>query len=99
VIAGEPAGAIRDDAGVPADPTRSRWAPATEIYVMHGETAAVASYSRRLVKEKESGGSVTVTVAPLPTVKPATARVEHPSQDVALEQAPAIGMVHAAAER
>ena len=29
--------------------------PATEIYVMHGETAAVASYSRRLVKEKEAG--------------------------------------------
>jgi glutaconyl-CoA decarboxylase len=28
---------------------------ATEIYVMHGETAAVASYSRRLVKEKEAG--------------------------------------------
>ncbi len=27
----------------------------TEIYVMHGETAAVASFSRRLVKEKESG--------------------------------------------
>ena len=27
----------------------------TEIYVMHGETAAAASYSRRLVKEKESG--------------------------------------------
>lgn len=29
--------------------------PTTEIYVMHGETAAVASYSRRLVKEKEAG--------------------------------------------
>ncbi|MFC1829987.1 carboxyl transferase domain-containing protein, partial [Thermodesulfobacteriota bacterium] len=28
---------------------------ATEIYVMHGETAAVAMYSRRLVKEKEAG--------------------------------------------
>ncbi|MDP2646671.1 MAG: carboxyl transferase domain-containing protein [Desulfobacterales bacterium] len=27
----------------------------TEIYVMHGETAAVATYSRRLVKESESG--------------------------------------------
>jgi glutaconyl-CoA decarboxylase subunit alpha len=27
----------------------------TEIYVMHGETAAAASFSRRLVKEKESG--------------------------------------------
>ena len=28
---------------------------ATEIYVMHGETAAVATYSRRLVKEQEAG--------------------------------------------
>jgi glutaconyl-CoA decarboxylase len=27
---------------------------ATEIYVMHGETAAAASFSRRLVKEKEA---------------------------------------------
>jgi glutaconyl-CoA decarboxylase len=27
----------------------------TEIYVMHGETAAAASYSRRLVKEKGAG--------------------------------------------
>jgi len=26
----------------------------TEIYVMHGETASVASFSRRLVKEKDS---------------------------------------------
>ncbi len=29
--------------------------PTTEIYVMHGETAAVAAYARRLVKEKDSG--------------------------------------------
>jgi glutaconyl-CoA decarboxylase len=29
--------------------------PATEIYVMHGETAAVATYSRRAVKEKDAG--------------------------------------------
>ena len=29
--------------------------PTTEIYVMHGETAAAASFSRRLVKEKNSG--------------------------------------------
>jgi glutaconyl-CoA decarboxylase subunit alpha len=29
--------------------------PTTEIYVMHGETAAVASFGRRLVKEKEDG--------------------------------------------
>lgn len=29
--------------------------PLTEIYVMHGETAAAAAYSRRLVKEHESG--------------------------------------------
>ncbi len=28
---------------------------ATEIYVMHGETAAVATYSRRLVKQKDAG--------------------------------------------
>lgn len=29
--------------------------PLTEIYVMHGETAAVATYSRRLIKEQEAG--------------------------------------------
>ncbi|MBE0618605.1 MAG: glutaconyl-CoA decarboxylase subunit alpha, partial [Proteobacteria bacterium] len=29
--------------------------PTTEIYVMHGETAAAASYARRLVKEKDAG--------------------------------------------
>lgn len=29
--------------------------PTTEIYVMHGETAAVAAFSRRLVREKEAG--------------------------------------------
>jgi glutaconyl-CoA decarboxylase len=28
---------------------------ATEIYVMHGETAAVASYARRAVKDKDTG--------------------------------------------
>ncbi len=28
--------------------------PTTEIYVMHGETAAAASFSRRLVKEKDA---------------------------------------------
>ncbi|MGE3842917.1 MAG: carboxyl transferase domain-containing protein, partial [Vicinamibacterales bacterium] len=28
---------------------------ATEIYVMHGETAAVAAYARRAVKEKDAG--------------------------------------------
>ncbi len=28
---------------------------ASEVYVMHGETAAVAMYSRRLVKEKDAG--------------------------------------------
>ena len=28
--------------------------PTTEIYVMHGETASVASFARRLVKEKDS---------------------------------------------
>ncbi len=30
----------------------------TEIYVMHGETAAAASFSRRLVKEKDAGRSL-----------------------------------------
>ncbi len=29
--------------------------PTTEIYVLHGETAAVASFARRLVKEKDAG--------------------------------------------
>ncbi len=29
--------------------------PVTEIYVMHGETAAAASYARRLVKEDDAG--------------------------------------------
>jgi glutaconyl-CoA decarboxylase len=29
--------------------------PTTEIYVMHGETAAAATFSRRLVKEKGAG--------------------------------------------
>jgi glutaconyl-CoA decarboxylase len=32
--------------------------PGTEIVVMHGETAAAASFSRRLVKEKEAGRSL-----------------------------------------
>ena len=31
---------------------------ASEIYVMHGETAAAASFSRRLVKEKKAGRSL-----------------------------------------
>ncbi len=30
----------------------------TEIYVMHGETAATASFARRLVKEKDAGNSL-----------------------------------------
>lgn len=29
--------------------------PTTEIYVMHGETAAVATFARRLVREKDAG--------------------------------------------
>ncbi len=29
--------------------------PTTEVYVMHGETAAAASYARRLVKEQDAG--------------------------------------------
>jgi len=32
--------------------------PTTELNVMHGETAAVASFSRRLVKEQEAGRSL-----------------------------------------
>jgi glutaconyl-CoA decarboxylase len=36
--------------------------PATEIYVMHGETAAVASYARRLVKDKEEGKDLQETI-------------------------------------
>ncbi|HMB31870.1 MAG TPA: carboxyl transferase domain-containing protein, partial [Desulfohalobiaceae bacterium] len=31
---------------------------ATEIYVMHGETAAVATYTRRLIKEKDAGNDL-----------------------------------------
>ena len=36
--------------------------PTTEIYVMHGETAAVASFARRLVKEKEAGRPLKPTI-------------------------------------
>ncbi|MFT5729807.1 MAG: glutaconyl-CoA decarboxylase [Desulforhopalus sp.] len=32
--------------------------PMTEIYVMHGETAAAASYARRLVKEENAGNDL-----------------------------------------
>ncbi len=32
--------------------------PLTEIYVMHGETAAVATYARRLVKEQDAGNDL-----------------------------------------
>lgn len=34
----------------------------TEIYVMHGETAAAASYSRRLLKDKDAGKSLDPTM-------------------------------------
>ncbi len=34
----------------------------TEIYVMHGETAAAASFSRRLVKDKDAGKSLEPTI-------------------------------------
>ncbi len=34
----------------------------TEIYVMHGETAAAASFSRRLVKENKAGNSLDPTI-------------------------------------
>jgi glutaconyl-CoA decarboxylase len=36
---------------------------ATEIYVMHGETAAVAQYSRRLAKDQADGKSLDPTIA------------------------------------
>ena len=36
--------------------------PLTEIYVMHGETAAAASYARRLVKEEEAGRDIGPTL-------------------------------------
>ena len=36
---------------------------ATEIYVMHGETAAAASYARRLVKDQEDGKPLDATIA------------------------------------
>jgi glutaconyl-CoA decarboxylase len=36
--------------------------PSTEIVVMHGETAAVASYSRRLVREKDAGRPLTPVI-------------------------------------
>jgi len=36
--------------------------PVTEIYVMHGETAAAASYARRLVKESEAGNDLEPTL-------------------------------------
>lgn len=35
----------------------------TEVYVMHGETAAAASYARRLVKDKDAGKSLEPTIA------------------------------------
>jgi glutaconyl-CoA decarboxylase len=31
---------------------------ATEIYVMHGETAAAAMYARRLVKDQDAGKDI-----------------------------------------
>ncbi len=34
----------------------------TEIYVMHGETAATAMYARRLVKEKKAGNDLQPTI-------------------------------------
>jgi glutaconyl-CoA decarboxylase len=34
----------------------------TEIYVMHGETAATAMYARRLVKEQKAGNDLQPTI-------------------------------------
>jgi len=36
--------------------------PTSEIYVMHGETASVASFARRLVKEKDAGRDLQPTI-------------------------------------
>ena len=36
--------------------------PLTEIYVMHGETAAAASYARRLLKESDAGRDISPTL-------------------------------------
>jgi glutaconyl-CoA decarboxylase len=36
--------------------------PTTEIYVMHGETAAAAAFARRLVKEKEAGNPLDAVI-------------------------------------
>lgn len=36
--------------------------PTTEIYVMHGETAAVATYGRRLVKDADAGADLAPTI-------------------------------------
>jgi len=34
----------------------------SEVYVMHGETAATAAYARRLVKEQDSGNDLQPTI-------------------------------------
>ncbi|GAB4258136.1 MAG: carboxyl transferase domain-containing protein [Deferrisomatales bacterium] len=36
--------------------------PTTEVYVMHGETAAAASYARRLVKDQDAGKPLKDTI-------------------------------------
>ncbi len=36
--------------------------PTTEVYVMHGETAAAASYARRLVKDQDAGKPLDDTI-------------------------------------
>ena len=41
---------------------RSIGTAATEIYVMHGETAAAAMYARRLVKEEKNGEDLQPTI-------------------------------------
>jgi len=42
--------------------------PTTEIYVMHGETAAVASFSRRLVKEQDAGNPIEPVIEKMNTL-------------------------------
>ena len=52
---------------------------ATEINVMHGETAAAASYARRLVKEKDAGKPLGPVIAKMNEM------VEHYRADVAAD--------------
>ncbi len=52
---------------------------ATEINVMHGETAAAAMYSRRLVKDQDSGKSLDGTIAKMNDLIKAYAEKSRPA--------------------